>query len=255
MLDLFDDIYLELEQILAAIERDDLVGLLKPPPPQEFDPFKTIGKYWIMPATRSSSSLSSFSIPIQWQTPDLFNTSLSEFIDRFDNDETYEELMVTLFERHDFILKTNSIRHTAKLVKRLQDEIDEQQKYMRQLFEEMEWGGLQQLLGQDYKWKKGEIQRLRRGHYTPQSDYPESIHIRRRSATPYIQRSLALSIPDSLKVYSPTALELNRQILLPFDIKKLISISSTSASYHTPELGTEGNTIEILDDWRMGLQP
>ena len=45
MLDLFDDIYLELEQILAAIERDDLTGLLEPLPPQEFDPFKTIGKY------------------------------------------------------------------------------------------------------------------------------------------------------------------------------------------------------------------
>ena len=113
-----------------------------------------------MPATRSSSSLSSFSVPIQRHTPDLFNASFSEFIDRFDNDKTYEELMVTLFERHDFISKTNSIRHTAKLVKRLQDEIDKQQKYMQQLFEEMEQGGLQQLLGQDYKRKKGEIRRL-----------------------------------------------------------------------------------------------
>ena len=45
MLDLFDDIYLELQQILAAIERDDLAGLLELPPPQEFDPFKTIGRY------------------------------------------------------------------------------------------------------------------------------------------------------------------------------------------------------------------
>ena len=113
-----------------------------------------------MPATRSSSSsLSSFSIPSRRPSPDLFKFSFSEFLERFDTDETYDEFMVTLFERHDFILKTNSIQHTAKLVKRLQDEIDEQQKYMRQLFKEMERGGLQQLLGLDYRQKKGEIQR------------------------------------------------------------------------------------------------
>ena len=45
ILDLFDDIFLELEQIQVAINMDDLEGLLLPPPPQEFDPFRTIGKY------------------------------------------------------------------------------------------------------------------------------------------------------------------------------------------------------------------
>ena len=43
--DLFDDIFLELEQIQVAINMDDLEGLLLPPPPQEFDSFCTIGKY------------------------------------------------------------------------------------------------------------------------------------------------------------------------------------------------------------------
>ena len=62
-----------------------------------------------MPATRSSSSLSSFSIPSRQPSPDLFKFSFSEFLNQFDNEETYDELMVTLFEQHDFILKTNSI--------------------------------------------------------------------------------------------------------------------------------------------------
>ena len=43
--DLFDNIFLELERIRTAINMDDLEGLLQPPPPQEFDPFQTIGKY------------------------------------------------------------------------------------------------------------------------------------------------------------------------------------------------------------------
>ena len=113
-----------------------------------------------MPATRSSSSsLSSFSIPSRRPSPELFKFSFTEFLDRLNTDETVDKLMVTLFERHDFILKTNSIRHTAQTVQRLQDEIDKQQKYMRLLFEEMERSGLQQLLEQDFKQKKGEIKK------------------------------------------------------------------------------------------------
>ena len=43
--DLFDEIFWELERIQQAINLDDLEGLLLPPPPREFDPFQTIGKY------------------------------------------------------------------------------------------------------------------------------------------------------------------------------------------------------------------
>ena len=47
MMDIFDDIYFDLKAILIAIEMDELAGMLEPspPPPQEFDPLKTIGKY------------------------------------------------------------------------------------------------------------------------------------------------------------------------------------------------------------------
>ena len=116
----------------------------------------------------------------------------------------------------------------------------------------MEGGGLQQLLEQDFRRKKGEIKKRRGARYTPQSDYPESVQIlpetpirRRRSTSPYFRP--ILSIPESIRVYSPTPSELKHQILLPFVVNDPISVSSTS-SYHTPALGTQENPIEILDD-------
>ena len=123
---------------------------------------------------------------------------------------------------------------------------------MRTLFEEMEGSGLQQLLGQDFRQKKGEIKRRRGTRYTPQSDYSESVQIRsktpfirQRSDTPYFRP--ILSIPKSIQIHSPTSSELNQQILLPFVVNGPISVSSNS-SYHTPALGTQENPIKIMDD-------
>ena len=66
-----------------------------------------------MPATHmshSSSSLSSFSIsPRQQILTGPMNITFPEFLALFENDDDYEQLMVTLFERHDFILKTNAM--------------------------------------------------------------------------------------------------------------------------------------------------
>ena len=45
MMDIFDDIYFELHLILLAIELDEISSLLASPPPQEFDPFRTIGRF------------------------------------------------------------------------------------------------------------------------------------------------------------------------------------------------------------------
>ena len=124
---------------------------------------------------------------------------------------------------------------------------------MRTLFKEMEGSGLQQLLEQDFRRKKGEIRKQQGTRYTPQSDYLESIQIlpetsilRRRSTSPYFRP--ILSIPESIRVYSPTPSELHRQILLPFVVNGPISVSSSTSSYHTPALGTQENPIKILDD-------
>ena len=45
IMDIFDDIYFELHLILLAIELDDISSLLAFPPPQEFDPLRTFGRF------------------------------------------------------------------------------------------------------------------------------------------------------------------------------------------------------------------
>ena len=85
------------------------------------------------------------------------NLTFSEFLGLFENDDDYEQLMVTLFEQHDFILKMNAIRHLAELIRCFQDEINEQWDYSRSMFTEMERAGIHELLNQDYKWIRGTI--------------------------------------------------------------------------------------------------
>ena len=120
--------------------------------------------YWKinMPATRtshsSSSSLSSFSIsPCRQILSGPTNLTFSEFLALFENDNDYEQLVVTLFECHDFIIKTNAMRHVAELIRHFQDEIDEQQDYIQSIFIKMERAGLHELLNQDYKRTGGTI--------------------------------------------------------------------------------------------------
>ena len=83
------------------------------------------------------------------------NLTFSEFLALFENDDDYEQLMVTLFEQHDFILKTNAMWHVAKLIRHFQDKIDEQRDYIWSIFVEMEWAGLHELLNLDYKQTGG----------------------------------------------------------------------------------------------------
>ena len=54
------------------------------------------------------------------------NLTFSEFLALFKNNNDYEQLMVTLFEQHDFILKTNAMQHVAELIRHFQDKINEQ---------------------------------------------------------------------------------------------------------------------------------
>ena len=96
-----------------------------------------------MPATctsrSSSSSLSSFSIsPHRQILAGPTNLTFSEFLALFEKDNDYEQLMVTLFEQHNFILKTNAMQHMAELIRQFQDEIDEQRDYIQLIFIEME---------------------------------------------------------------------------------------------------------------------
>ena len=162
-----------------------------------------------MPATRtsrsSSSSLSSFSIsPHRQILAGPMNLTFSEFLALFENNNDYEQLMVTLFKRHNFILKTNVMRHMAKLIRQLQDKIDEQWDYIRSIFIEMERAGPHELLNQDYKQTRGIIHRQRQVRFTPTtaSKSPSPIP---RPPTPYpVSTSSSLSPQPVALRYSPT---------------------------------------------------
>ena len=170
-----------------------------------------------MPATQtsrsSSSSLSSFSIsPWRQILSGSTNLTFSEFLALFKNDDDYKQLMVTLFERHNFILKTNAMWHVAELIRCFQDEIDEQQDYIRSIFIKMERAGIHKLLNLDYKRTGGTICRQWRVHFAPTTasrspspvpqpptPFPQSIS---SSSSP---RPVALRYSPTISQYSPTA--------------------------------------------------
>ena len=56
--------------------------------------------------------------------------SLSEYVDQFSDDTDFEQLMSTIFERNNFILKTTAMQHIAELIEQLQGEVEEQQNYL-----------------------------------------------------------------------------------------------------------------------------
>ena len=160
-----------------------------------------------MPATQSShssSSLSSFSISPWWLSIGLPHISFSDFLEQVMNNNNYKELMTMLFEQHNFILKTNSIQHITQLIKRLQNEVDAQQQYIQELYKEMEWGGLHELLKKDYICDNGTIKRWRGVHFTLQESEDEPSEIQRPS-TPYPQSVSISSLQPVLLWYSPTA--------------------------------------------------
>ena len=45
ILDIFDEIYMDLYLILLAIEMDNIPSLLASPPPREFNPLQTFGRF------------------------------------------------------------------------------------------------------------------------------------------------------------------------------------------------------------------
>ena len=105
-----------------------------------------------MPAYRtlssSSSSLSSYSggSTRYIRETDTMLMTFSEYLELFETDDSYTNLMVTLFERQDLIIKMNEMKHLAGIVKRFQNKISHLQEYMQESFDTMEAGRLHQLL-------------------------------------------------------------------------------------------------------------
>ena len=138
-----------------------------------------------MPASHTSSSgLSSFSDSsrrlISTRSPHI---SFSDYLEHFENDNTYSDLMVALFGRQDLIVKTNKLKHLAALVEQLQNEIDSQQEYMREIFDTMEAAGLHEQLKKFYIWDNGVVQQQRFLRFES-PDIPEPPKFR-HTPTPY----------------------------------------------------------------------
>ena len=64
------------------------------------------------------------------QTTNTMLMIFSEYLEQFETDDAYTDLMVTLFERKDLIIKTNEMKHLAGMVKHFQNEISHLQEYM-----------------------------------------------------------------------------------------------------------------------------
>ena len=113
-----------------------------------------------MPAyqTSSPSSASSFSDSSHWLVSNgSSNISFSDYHEYFESNNNYTDLMVTLFEWQDLIIKTNELKHLAALVEWFQNEIDAQQGYMWEIFDTMEAGGLHNLLKKGIMFERKEL--------------------------------------------------------------------------------------------------
>ena len=157
--------------------------------------------------------------------------------------------------------------HTAQLIERLQGEVEEQQQ-LRSRFEEMEWGGLHELLNKGYERKYGTIWPKRRVQlsFTPPQREPSRF---RQTGTPYPQSVSSSSSPRPMIIqYSPTTSDFikrspspstypirSQQQTILHNVYEEIArwhqeeFSSPEQEYYSPTLGSRGNPIEILDDW------
>ena len=93
------------------------------------------------------------------RTTDTMLMTFSEYLELFETDDSYTNLMVTLFERQDLIIKTNEMKHLAGMVKRFQNEMSHLQEYMQESFDTMEAGGLHQLLRKQFICHGGVMER------------------------------------------------------------------------------------------------
>ena len=117
-----------------------------------------------MPAARSSRSASSFSSDSNRRLDAIEspNFTFNDYVKLFDDDDAFYALQVALFERQDLSVKTHEIKHLISLIQRLQDEINQQQEYVDEIFDGMEAAGLHQILKKHFVRDNGVIRTRRR---------------------------------------------------------------------------------------------
>ena len=85
------------------------------------------------------------------------NISFFKYLKLFSDNDSSSALMVALFERQDLVVKTNKMKHLAPLVERLQDEANQQQEHLEEIFNGMEAVGLHQILKKHFVRDNGII--------------------------------------------------------------------------------------------------
>ena len=86
------------------------------------------------------------------------NFSFLDFIKLFNSDNSFIALQSALFKREDLVVKTNKIKYLAILVERLQDEANQQQEHIEEMFNDMEVRGLHKILKKHFVCDNGVIQ-------------------------------------------------------------------------------------------------
>ena len=163
--------------------------------------------YWT--SSSSSSSLSSYSggSSRKMQAIDTMLMTFSEYLEQFESNNAYTNLMVTLFERQDLIIKKNEMKHLAGMVEHFQNEISHLQEYIQEYFDTMEAGGLHQLLKKRFVCHGGVMERWPelRFDLPSENDRPSTIW---RPSTPYPRDRIPspqIKKPIHCLQYSPTA--------------------------------------------------
>ena len=109
-------------------------------------------------------------------------------------------LKVALFKQQDLIVKTNEMKHLIPLIEQLQDEANQQQEHIEEIFNGIEVMGLHSILKKHFVHDNGTIRTRQRIEFNlPQSYNKYSLH--RRRSTPYLPTVLsryASSSDDSL---------------------------------------------------------
>ena len=156
-----------------------------------------------MPAYHSSSPSPFSSVSDHSQRQDSIgspNVSFIDYIKLFNNNNLFTALQVALFEWQDLATKTNEMKYLAELVERLQDEANDQQEHIEEMFNSMETAGIHQIFKKHFICDNG-VLRTRQGveFNVPRTHKKYSLY--RRQSTPYppaMPSQYESSSPDSL---------------------------------------------------------
>ena len=129
-----------------------------------------------------SSSSDSPRRPLLVENP---NFTILDFIKLFNSDDSFTALQSAIFKREDLIVKTNEIKYLAILVEELQDEANQQQEHIEEMFNDMEVKGLHAILKKHFVHDNGVIRPRRGVEFSLPRYHKKKYSLYHRRSTPY----------------------------------------------------------------------